>query len=139
MLLYIVPVPTVMVLEPTYQTVGRRLTLWCEVTALRGITSRVDIVWRSGGTVLERLTDLDSIPENTNTVVYRGSYMLQPLSRNDTGRVFQCEVIIDTSSPIMADDTFTLNVTGKPSHFVCLSYSSNHCSKVAAYTVTYVP
>ena len=42
---------------PNTQTVGQSLTLQCEVTTVRGITSRVDIVWSSDGTVLRRMND----------------------------------------------------------------------------------
>ena len=50
----LVPTSTVSVTAPNTQTVGQSLTLQCEVTTVRGITSRVDIVWSSDGTVFEK-------------------------------------------------------------------------------------
>ena len=53
----LVPPPTVLVTAPNNQTVGQSLSLQCEVTTVRGITSRVDIVW-SSGTVLRRINSI---------------------------------------------------------------------------------
>ena len=101
------------------QTVGRRLTLQCEVTTVRGITSRVDVVWSSGGEEVERIMGLSVSSTTANTVVYRHSYNTsEPLRLNDTGTVFQCEVMISTSPPVMDSDNFTLQVTGKLSYIL---------------------
>jgi len=42
------------VVAPNIQTVGQSLTLECSVTAVRGITSRVDIVWKNNDEVVEK-------------------------------------------------------------------------------------
>ena len=107
----IVPTPTVSVTAPNTQTVGQSLTLQCEVTTVRGITSRVDIVWSSGGTELERMNGVSSTTME-NLLVYTDSYTISQLSTTDEGRVIQCEVVINASSPVMANDNITLDVTG---------------------------
>ena len=107
-----VPTPTVSVTAPNTQTVGQSLTLQCEVTTVRGITSRVDIVWSSDGTELERMNDVSSTTMG-NSLVYTDSYTISQLSTTDEGRVIQCDVVIITSPPVMASDNVTLNVTGK--------------------------
>ena len=95
------------------QTVGRRLTLQCEVTAVRGITSEVDIVWSSGGMELARMNDVPSMPLS-NSLVYRHLYNTsQPLRLNDTGTMFHCGVMINSNPAVMNNDNFTLNVNGK--------------------------
>ena len=106
-----VPTPTVSVTAPNTQTVGQSLTLQCEVTTVRGITSRVDIVWSSGGTELERMNGVSSTTME-NLLVYTDSYTISQLSTTDEGRVIQCEVVINASSPVMANDNITLDVTG---------------------------
>ena len=58
---------------PNTQTVGQSLTLQCEVTTVRGITSSVDIVWSSGGTELERTNNVSSTTMD-NSLVYTDSY-----------------------------------------------------------------
>ena len=91
---------------------GQSLTLQCEVTTVRGITSRVDIVWSSGGTELERMNGVSSTTMG-NLLVYTDSYAISQLSTTDESRVIQCEVVINSSPSVMANDSITLNVTGE--------------------------
>ena len=107
-----VPTPTVSLSALNTQTVGQSLTLQCEVTTVRGITSRVDIVWSSNGTELNR-TDGISLSMMDNLLVYTNSYTISQLSTTDDGRVIQCEVVINASPSVMANDSVTLDVTGK--------------------------
>ena len=109
---HLVPVPDVSVSAPTTQTVGQSLTLQCEVTTMRGITSRVDIVWSSNGTVLRRVNSVSSTTMD-NSLVYTDSYTISQLSTTDEGRVIQCEVVINASPSVMANDSITLDVTGE--------------------------
>ena len=96
---------------PNTQTVGQSLTLQCEVTTVRGITSRVDIVWSSGGTELQRMNNVSSTMMS-NSLVYTNSYAISQLSTTDEGRVIQCEVLINTSPLVMTNDTTTLDLIG---------------------------
>ena len=93
------------------QIVGQPAILLCEVTTLRGITSRVDIVWNSGGTVLRRMNV--SLTTMDNSLVYTDSYTISQLNTTDEGKVIQCGVVISASSSVMANDSITLDVTGK--------------------------
>ena len=110
-IIILVPTPTVSVTAPNTQTVGQSLTLQCEVTTVRGITSRVDIVWSSGGTELQRMNNVSS-SMMSNSLVYTNSYAILLLSTTDNGRVIQCEAVINTSPPVMASNSITLDVTG---------------------------
>ena len=103
---------------PNTQTPGQSLTLQCEVTTVRGITSRVDIVWSSNGIVLRRINGTIAATMD-NSLVYTDSYIISQLSTTDDGRVIQCEVVINTSPPVMATDNSTLNVMGMYMH--CLT------------------
>ena len=94
------------------QTVGQSLTLQCEVTTVRGITSRVDIVWSSNGTVLRRMNDTTATTMD-NSLVYTDSYTISQLSTTDEGRLIQCEVVINASPLVMANNNITLDVTGE--------------------------
>ena len=105
------PPPNVSVTAPSNQTVGQSLTLQCEVTTVRGITSRVDIVWSSGGTELQRMNDVSSTMMS-NSLVYTNSYTISQLSTTDNGRVIQCNVI-NASPPLMGSGSITLDLTGK--------------------------
>ena len=95
---------------PNNQTVGQSLALQCEVTTVRGITSRVDIVWSSDGTELERMNGVSSTIMG-NSLVYTDSYTISQLSTDYKNRVIQCEVMINASP--LANDTITLDVTGE--------------------------
>ena len=94
------------------QTVGQSLTLQCEVTTMRGITSRMDVVWSSHYTILRRINDTTGTTMD-NSLVYTDSYTISQLSTTDDGRVIQCEVVINTSPSVMASNSITLDVMGK--------------------------
>ena len=110
----LVPTPSVTVTapNPTNQSVGGPLTLRCDVTAVRGITSRVDIIWSSGGRELNRTNDtpptiLDSSLEYTDT------YTISLLSTDDEGREYNCTVVINASPVVTASNSVTLDVMGE--------------------------
>ena len=90
MFFFLVPTPNVSVTNISTQTVGQPLTLQCEVTTVRGITSRVDIVWSSNGTELERMNNVSSITMD-NSLVYTDSYTISQLNTADEGRVIECD------------------------------------------------
>ena len=104
---------------PNTQTVGQSLTLQCEVTTVRGITSRVDIVWRNGSMELTRTIGTTAIPMG-NSLVYTDSYTISQLNTTDEGRVIQCEVVINASPSVMASDSITLDVTGEYIYSSCM-------------------
>ena len=117
----LVPTPTVTILAPSTQTVGQSLTLQCEVTTVRGITSRVDIVWSSNGTELKRINDVLSTTMGS-WLIYIDSYTISELSMIDDGRLIQCEIMINTSQSVMASNNIILNVTGKyRSYILCVA------------------
>ena len=101
-----------MIIAPNTQTVGQSLTLQCEVTTVRGITSRMDIVWSSHGSELERMSNVSSTTM-ADLLVYTGSYTISLLSTTDHGRVIQCGIASNASQSVLASDSITLNVTGE--------------------------
>ena len=118
LIFFSVPTPTISITTPNTQTVGQSLTLQCEVTTVRGITSRVDIVWSSDGVVLRRINDTTTTTVD-NSLVYTDSYNISRLSATDDGRVIQCEVVINTSISMLATNNVTLNVTGEYMYVLC--------------------
>ena len=110
--LTIVPSPTVRVTAPHDQIIYQPLTLQCEMTSVRGITSRVSFEWSSGGMVYERLDSATSTAVDSS-LVYRHSYTIPKLSTTDNGRVIQCEVVINASPLVTDSDSITLDVTGE--------------------------
>ena len=94
------------------QTAGQSLVMQCEVITVRGITSRVDIVWSSNGITLRRVNDTIATEMN-DSLVYTDFYNISQLSTTDDGRVIQCEVVINRNPPITTSNNFTLSVDGE--------------------------
>ena len=101
------------VIAPYSQTVGQSLTLQSRITTVRGITSRVDIVWSSNGETLERIVEATPNFTKDNSEEYEYTYNIPLLSTSYNGRVIECKIIIMTTPSIMATDSVRLNVTGK--------------------------
>ena len=106
------PPPTVSVTAPDTQTVGQSLTLQCVVTTVRGITSRVDIVWSSNGAVLRRMNDTTATT-GSSLLVYTDNYTTSPLSTADRDRLILCNAIIQATPSQSTTNSLTLNVTGQ--------------------------
>ena len=98
---------------PNNQTVSQPLTLECSVTTVRGITSRVDILWSSDGVELKWIQEVNTSFTNNNTELYKDAYSIPLLSTNDEDRVFECEAVIMTTPSTVATDNVTLDVIGK--------------------------
>ena len=115
-----VPVPNqVDVTAPAIQTVGKSLVLRCSVITVRGITSRVDVVWSSDGVDLETVeANVSSI--TNNSVEYTAYYTIVQLNETDDGRVYQSRVVINASPPVIAENSITLNTTSKCSYQWCM-------------------
>ena len=109
------PTPSVTVTAPDTQMVGQSLILECNVTAVRGITSRIDIVWSSNDTEVERMDGVSVSFTTGNMVIYTDSYIISLLSTDDDGREYQCGLVIN-SSPLVAGDSITLDVMGEACH-----------------------
>ena len=103
----LVPTPTVSITVLTNQTAGQPLILYCNVTAVRGITSKVNVTWLVDGLILETVTVIIEMG------TYMNSYTIDQLSTNDDGKVYQCEILINSDPRVIAIDNFTLNVTGE--------------------------
>ena len=110
----VVPNPTgVTVTAPNTQIVGQSLILECNVTTVRGITSRIDIEWSIGNVMLQKTEGISATSTGSDFVVYRNIYNISQVSTFDDGRVYQCKMIINTIPQLMATDSTTLDVTGK--------------------------
>ena len=86
--------------------------LECDVTTVRGITSRVDMLWSSNGVELYSIKGVDISSVTNDSVLFTNTYIISQLSTADENREYQCKVSIDTVSPVMATDIVLLNVTG---------------------------
>ena len=127
--LYIVPTPFVQITifdDKTYYfendtlgndtfgnlTIGDPLTLDCTVTAVRGISSSVDIIWTTGSRVVRRVYNITADIEN-DYAIYTDSFEISSLSAIDNGREYQCIVVINAYQPVYNRNQITLIFDGK--------------------------
>ena len=112
-IIIIVPAPyNVSVIPQNVQTVSQSLLLECIVTTVRGITSSVDIVWSSNDVVLITERDVSINLTTLYSANYISTYNIPRLSTLDDGRVYSCEVVINTNPPVTATGTVMLDVNG---------------------------
>jgi len=113
LLIFIVPETySLTIIAHHNQIVGQSLTLECSVTTVRGITSRVDIVWSSDGTILKQVEKFSEDFTRLNLDTYTTTYTVSPLTINDNGKTFQCDVAIRADPPLMDATNVTLAVNG---------------------------
>ena len=81
---------------------------------MRGITSRVNIIWRNrlNSTILRQVEDVTANISN-NSAVYTDQLITPPLNVNDSGKVYYCEVSINSTFKITSFDRFVLNFISK--------------------------
>jgi len=103
----IVQRPQVTIVPLGAQTAGQPLALACYVIKSKGIVSSVDITWSTNSTVLSRTLGATDV-----NLLYTTYYNISLLTTNDTGKVYQCDVVINSSPPVILNDTFELNVNG---------------------------
>ena len=111
--MYLVPPPGVMLKVPDVQAVGQSLLLECTVTTVRGIMSRIDVIWRSDGLEIKRIIGTTISSSTSSSVVYRDFYNISLLTTAEEGRVYQCEGVIHTTPSLITENNITLNVIGK--------------------------
>ena len=93
-------------------TIGDPLTLDCTVTAVRGISSSVDIIWTTGGSVVRRVDNITADIEN-DYAIYTDSFEISSLSAIVNGREYQCTVVINASPPVTNSNQTMLIFAGE--------------------------
>jgi len=92
-------------------TLGQSTTLKCSAISVRGISSRVDIIW-SSDRELKRTEGVNVSSTTDNSVVYTDTYIISQLNTTDDDRGLHCEVIINTSPPVLSNDSVRLDPMG---------------------------
>ena len=138
---YVVPVPNhINTITLDNQTVGQSLTLECSITTVRGITSRVDIVWSSNGIELKRTEGTNVSNIQDNIAIYTDSYDISQLNTSDEGRVYQCKMFVNVNPLVMANGSITLDLTGKMCIFCMVRISVDYLYLIlycSSYTFCY--
>ena len=95
------------------EVVGQSLALQCNVTAMSGFTSIVDIVWSRDGVEVNRTNNSLAITTMDGSLLYTDSYVIPMLSTSDNTREYECMAVIYTNPQTVVSDSFTLNVDGE--------------------------
>ena len=90
---------------------GDVTTLECTAVAVRGITSRVDIIWTTGFRTMRRVEDITATIMN-NSAIYTDQLVTPPLRVDDNGRVYQCQVVINADFQINTFGSIVLDFMG---------------------------
>ena len=106
-------------------TIGNltKVTLNCIVTAVRGISSSVDIIWTTEGRVVRRVDNITADIEN-DSAIYTDLFEISSLSAIDNGREYQCAVVINANQPIYSSDQITMIFPGE--HYMYNTYISTY-------------
>ena len=117
-LFFAVPSPVVEVTSIDAVEFNKATTLECNVTAVRGITSRVDLSWL---TLTENYTIVRAVEDITanivnNSAVYTDQLVTPQLSVNENGRVYYC--VVSINSTLEVNGTIVLDLTGKLLHAI---------------------
>ena len=114
---FIVPTPLVQITFSDDKimrnlTIGDPLTLNCNVTAVRGISSSVNIIWTTGDIELRRVDDITADLVN-DSAIYTDSFEISLLSAIDNGREYQCTVMINATQQVDSSDQFVVILDGE--------------------------
>ena len=107
------PIPNVNITTIGAWKVSQPLSLRCSITTVKGITSRVDIVWSSNGLELKRIDGANITFVSDQSEIYTVFYDILQLTTSDHGREFQCGIFVNAIPSVVAIGSITLDVIGK--------------------------
>ena len=96
--IYIGPIFNAEITATSNPTIYQPLILQCNATIVRGITSTVDIIWTTGDTQVRRVNNVTASSNINSTSVYNDSFIIPSLNISDIGKIYQCEVMINSVS-----------------------------------------
>ena len=112
--------PVVSLTAVNNPTVGQPLVLECTVTTACNIRGEVTIVWSVDGVELRSTRGVDVSSCTESSVVYVENYTIPQLCKSDNKRLYQCEVMINTSVLATAAANFTVVLSGKLLFHLCV-------------------
>ena len=115
-----VPKPIVNITTIGNQTVGDKLSLRCDASVTKGITSNIHFVWKINDTEVRNLLS------NATILMYTSFLNISSLNLTDNYNVYYCQAVLSTSGIASDSASVTLNVIGKyiELHVYVYSYKS---------------
>ena len=105
------PIIDTQVTTVSMPTIDQPLILQCSATTVKGITSRVDIIWSVGNRQVRRVNNVAASSFITSAV-YNDSFIIPSFNISDIGDTYQCEVLINSVLPIRSEANFTIPIPG---------------------------
>ena len=129
LLLFIDPNITIEVTTGNTPVIYQPLTLQCNAVIVGAITSRVDFIWTTGDTQIRRVNNVAARSIMIFPYVYNDSFIIPSFNISDIGRIYHCEVLINSSLPTAASSSVTIPVPGTELCLIALTilYSTNQC------------
>ena len=110
------PVTRITQLNNNNQRIGQDLTLQCQVTIVRGISSTVDVVWIDNSTEFDKMNNVTFSPVG-ESLRYTDTFTISSLRTSDDGRVIECLAVINSIPPVNDSGHITLRPTGT---YICV-------------------
>ena len=82
------------------------------MTTVRGITSRVDMVWRRNGIIVYNNKGIIANLTTKDTLVYTDLYTITQLNTSDDSAIYQCDAVINIHPKIITRRVLILDIIG---------------------------
>ena len=106
-ILLLVPPLIVSVTALNDQIVGDPLSLECNVTTVRGVTSSMDITWMKDGVVVRGINNVSGIVTNQNdSMLFLDIFNA---STKDDGAVYKCHAEVNANAKVNAFDEYVIS------------------------------
>ena len=133
-ILFAVSNPNINLTAPAVQNFMESLTLTCEVTTVRGITSRVTIIWTSLDNEVGRVENAIGNNSVDSLVVYRDQFFISALTSEDR---YDCRAVINSTSQPQNVASIRLELTCKcmlQAYIHTYEYTHTHIHILLFYT-----
>ena len=118
---YIGPSVTVEVTTATNPVISRPLILQCNVIIVGDNTNTVDVIWTNGDKQIRRVNNVTARIKMKSSSLYNDSFIIPSLNISHIGSVYECAVLINSSSPAAASSNITIPIPGMyVNTYVCM-------------------
>ena len=83
------------------------------MTTVRGISSRVDIIWSSNGVEIKKIIGASISSSINSSILYKDIYNISLLTTAEESKAYQCEGVINATPNLTTESSILLDVTGK--------------------------
>ena len=119
-------------------TIGDSLTLNCIVTTVRGISSSVNIMWYTGGSVVRRVDNLTVAYTDNNSAIYTDLFEIPSLTAIHNRRYYQCVVVINATQRVYSSNVTRLSLSGEYSVYNLCILKSHTYTRTHTIMYTYI-